>query len=62
MTVEALNNGANVWVFAQSDRAQHEVYRMELERLDVEEIIGNKIEWKLIDDYGEDCCFVTLMK
>lgn len=54
MTVEALNNGANVWVFAQSDRAQHEVYRMELERLGVEEMIGNKIEWKLIDDYGDN--------
>ena len=49
LTIKALESGANVWVFAQSDRAQRESYRLELERCGVGKLYGD-LEWKPFSD------------
>jgi len=47
MTIQALRRGARVWSFAQSDRAQREIYRKELQRLlGVTNDYGT-IEWQI---------------
>jgi len=70
MTKKALDSGARVWVFAQSDRAQREVYRVELERLlkedddyDDDDILlssSGSLQWKFINNNHNDEQFDSL--
>jgi predicted nicotinamide N-methyase len=46
-TIRALEAGSRVWTFAQSDRAQREVYLRELECLGAEKY--GSVTWKLAD-------------
>jgi predicted nicotinamide N-methyase len=46
LTHKTLANGARVWVFAQTDRAQREEYLKELNR-----IRGSSLSWKAFDDF-----------
>jgi hypothetical protein len=70
MTKKALDSGARVWVFAQSDRAQREVYRVELERLlkedddyiddDILLSSSGSLQWKFINNNHNDEQFDSL--
>ena len=48
-TMKALQSGAKVWVFAQSDRAQRETYLQALEELEAHEYV-HVMDWCKIDD------------
>jgi predicted RNA methylase len=54
-TMKALESGSRVWVFAQSDRAQREVYRDELQKLcgNENEFSNHLLEWKTLKDTEE---------
>jgi predicted nicotinamide N-methyase len=61
MTKQALESGARVWVFAQSDRAQREVYRLELSKLllgdnynDIDSCAFGDIQWKFVNERDFD--------
>jgi len=46
-TMKALNSGARVWTFAQSDRAQREIYLKELEKLGAKKY--GPVAWEMND-------------
>lgn len=48
LTDKAIANGARVWVFAQTDRAQREEYLQELCKLR-----ESNLSWQTIDDYND---------
>jgi hypothetical protein len=48
VTDDALTNGARVWVFAQTDRAQREEYLTELNK-----IRKSSLSWTAMDDFDE---------
>lgn len=48
-TMKALQSGAKVWVFAQSDRAQREIYLQELQELEAHEYV-HIMDWRKIND------------
>lgn len=48
LTDKALTNGARVWVFAQTDRAQREEYLEELNK-----IRNSSLSWTHIDDFDD---------
>ena len=52
MTLKALESGSKVWTFAQSDRAQRDVYVQELKRLGASKF--GVIEWRMSDDRSID--------
>ena len=53
MTLRALEEGSIIWCFAQSDRANREVYLKEVKRLLLEENVSKddvNLKWKSLDD------------
>ena len=59
MTKKVLERGARVWVFAQSDRAQREVYRVELMKLlnscdSKGSGVYGELEWRFIKNINVD--------
>lgn len=70
MTKQALESGSRVWVFAQSDRAQREVYRLELLKLllgdnyndnDTCSCAFGEIQWKFVNERDFDSDEVKLL-
>ena len=52
-TIKALESGSKVWVFAQSDRSQREVYKEELLKLGENKIELSNLEWKVLEETEE---------
>jgi predicted nicotinamide N-methyase len=61
ITMKALQSGAKVWTFAQSDRAQREIFLQELKELGADEYV-DVMEWRNSDDFKvEQFCNHPLM-
>lgn len=61
LTMKALELNANVWVFAQSDRAQREIYKEEIQRLissheytNCSKPLNEELKWEEVDDVFGD--------
>lgn len=52
ITMKALDHGKRVWTFAQSDRAQREIYLQELEKLGA--VKYGLVEWRATEDYANE--------
>ncbi len=50
MTMAALESGSKVWAFAQSDRAQRDIFLNELKDLGAEDYT-NLMQWEKCEDY-----------
>ena len=46
------SDSSRVWVFAQSDRAQREIYVEELKKIGAEKYTGEELEWKNMEEFN----------